>query len=135
MGRKLQIGVIGLGKFGLAMAEALIQQGHEVMGVDQNQDRVQEVHPQLTSAYRADASDREALRQIGIAELDHVVISVGSSMETSLLAAMHLKDLGSPNLWVKAVNHEHQKLLQMIGVEQVVIPEIYAARFLAKIFD
>ena len=135
MAKKVQVGIIGLGKFGLALGKALVDLGHEVLGLDDSEDKVKKAHTILTSVYRADATNKATLEQLGMAELDHVVISVGGSMESSLLIALYFKELGLENLWVKAINEDHEKLLRMLGVEHVVIPERYAAQLLAKIFD
>ena len=94
MGKKVQVGIIGLGKFGLALGKALVDLGHEVLGLDASEDKVKKAHAVLTSVYRADATHKATLEQLGMAELDHVVISVGGSMESSLLIALYFKELG-----------------------------------------
>ncbi|MCF8107857.1 MAG: TrkA family potassium uptake protein, partial [Desulfohalobiaceae bacterium] len=82
--------------------------------------------------FEADATDKIALEQLGIHEMSNVVISVGKSMQSSLLIALHLKELGDPRLWVKAISDEHETVLKKIGAEEVIFPERFAAQELAR---
>lgn len=128
MSKKLQAGVIGLGKFGLKFGQALISLGHEVLGIDSREQKVKEAHETFTQVYRADASNKEALKQIRIQDLEHVLISVGDSIASSAMISMYLKELGVPKVWAKVIHKDHEKLLYKIGVDEVVIPEYMAAR-------
>ena len=124
---KLRIGVIGLGKFGFRFGAALVQLGHEVVGVDSNPESVRKARHVFTQVYQAEAADKKVLDQIGFAELNHVTVSVGDSIAASTMISMYLKEMGIPTVWVKAVNTDHEKLLRKIGVDEVIIPELMAA--------
>ena len=127
-----QVGIIGLGKFGLAFGKALIALEQEVLGVDSNVDSVRRAQDMLTQAYQADAMEKKALEQLGFADFSHVVVSVGSSIEASAMISLYLKELDVPNIWVKAMSGDHEKLLRKIGVHEVIFPERYAANQLAN---
>jgi trk system potassium uptake protein TrkA len=129
---KFEIGVIGLGKFGFYLAKALVGLGHNVVGLDNRPERIKRAQDVLTQAYEADATDKDALAQLGFAELNHVIISVGHSMEASILIALYLKELGAPDIWCKAISDDHEKLLLKIGVDHVIFPERFAAEQLAR---
>lgn len=131
MAKKLEIGVIGLGKFGFALAERLVELGHSVVGVDDEERSVHRAQTILAQVYQADARDKEALEQLGFQDLDHVMVSVGRSMEASILVAMNLQELKVPKVWVKAMSEEHQKVLDRLGVDLTVFPEQFVARQLA----
>lgn len=131
MGTKASVGVIGLGKFGLHFAETLVDLGHEVMGIDRDGKLVREARSALTQVYEADASDKDVLVQLEVQKLDYVLVSVGSSIATSVMIGMYLKEIGVKTVLAKAVHRDHQKLLRKVGVDKVVIPEIMAAREVA----
>ena len=127
-----EIAVIGLGKFGFYFAQTLADLGVPVVGIDNHASRVQLARDVLTKVYRADATKIEALEQVGIDQMSHVLISVGSSIAASSMISMYLKELGVEQVWVKAVNPDHQRLLYKLGVDQVIIPEQLAAVQLAS---
>jgi trk system potassium uptake protein TrkA len=129
---KLQIGVIGLGKFGLKFGQTLVALGHEVLGVESDTDKVKSAQHILTQVFQTDAMSREALDQIRIQDLEHVLVSVGDSIAASVMITMYLKELGVPKVWVKAINKDHEKLLHKIGADEVVIPEFMAAKQIAS---
>ena len=128
---KLQIGVIGLGKFGLRFAEYLVELGHDVLGLDNDPAHIKQAQSSLTQVYLADAREKEVLEQTGVAELEYVMVSVGDSISSSAMISMFLKEIGVANVWVKASNSDHRKLLEKIGVDRIVIPEDLAAKQLA----
>ncbi|ACV69077.1 potassium channel family protein [Desulfohalobium retbaense] len=125
------VGVIGLGKFGVQFAQAMQGLGHEVIGIDRHQDRVNQAQEHMTQAYQADAMDKTALEQMGFADLSHVLISVGDSIASSSMITYYLKEMEVPYVWVKAIHADHEQLLRRIGATEVIIPEISAARELA----
>ena len=129
---KYQVGVIGLGKFGFYLAISLVKLGHEVVGLDQDTEKIKRAQDALTQVFEGDATDRVVLSQLGFHDLNHVIISVGHSMETSILIALHLKELGARDIWCKAVSDEHEKILLKIGVDHVIFPERFAAEQLAR---
>ncbi len=131
MPKKLFIGVIGLGKFGISLGRTLVNMGYEVLGVDRNGEAVRKAQSIFTQVYRADVSDKKVLEQLGFRDVTHAVVSVGSSISTSSMVSFYLKEIGVPQVWVKAINEDHEKLLKKIGVDHVVIPERAAAQELA----
>lgn len=132
MAAKLLVGVIGLGKFGFWFGQSLVEQGHEVLGVDISSRKVRRAQNILSQVYEADAMDKEALKQIGFTDVTHALVSVGGSISASTMISMYLKELDIPNVWVKAVHSDHKKLLNKIGVGKIIIPEQVAARQLAN---
>lgn len=115
--------VIGLGRFGVALAEQLVSQGREVLAVDRNGALVQKYADSFTHAAQADAADIEALRQLGAGEFSSAVVGVGTSIESSVLIAANLVDLGVAQVWAKALNPTHGKILTRIGCHHVIYPE------------
>lgn len=114
--------VIGLGRFGSAVASTLVSLGQDVIGLDDNEDRVREMG-EVTSALQIDATDIRALRQAGVHEADVAVISIGENIEASLLVVMQVKDLGVPQIIAKAVTPVHGRILEKLGVTRVIFPE------------
>lgn len=135
MHKTLEIGIVGLGKFGLQLAKTLLSLGHKVVGIDLSEARVHHAQDLLDQVYRADASDMTVLRQLRFQDLDCVVVSVGESMEASLTVTLNLQDLKVPRIWVKAVNIEHRKILTRLGVEQAIVPELDVATITAHRLD
>ena len=115
--------VVGLGRFGSALALALDRLGHEVVAIDASMDRVQEYAGQLTHVVQTDATSESALRQIGAAEIDIAVVSIGSDIEASVLATSALIDIGVKQVWAKAITGPHGRILERIGANHVVFPE------------
>lgn len=127
MARELEIGVIGLGKFGLNLGKSLVELGHSVLGLDSDPDNVRRAQAVLTKVYQLDARDKRALEQVNIHSMSHVAVSVGHSMDASILISLYLKEMGVPKIWVKAISEDHEKILRHIGVDEVIFPEKYAA--------
>lgn len=121
--RKPQFAVIGLGRFGSSVARALAREGYEVLAIDANAQRVQELSETVTHAVAADATDEEALRSLGLRNFDVVVVAIGQDIQASILASLILKDMGVPKLVAKAQSELHGKVLHKIGVDQVIYPE------------
>jgi trk system potassium uptake protein TrkA len=120
---KRSFAVIGLGRFGTAMGTTLTELGHEVIGVDTDDDRVQALADTLSLAVRLDATDERALRTAGIADVDVAVVSIGENIESSLLVVTLLKELGIKDIAAKAVTALHGRILEKLGVSRVVFPE------------
>ncbi|HMM38108.1 MAG TPA: TrkA family potassium uptake protein [Desulfovibrio sp.] len=131
MAKKIEIGVVGLGKFGYALAESVKELGHVAVGVDADEAMVRRAQTVLDQVFQADGTDKKVLEQLGFQNLDYVVVSIGKSMEASILVAMNLQELGVKNIWVKAISPEHEKVLKRLGVHFVVFPEQFVARQLA----
>ena len=121
--KRKQFGVIGLGRFGSAMATTLAELGHDVIGVDGDQERVQHLADVITHASQLDATDAKALRVVGIQDVDVAVVSIGENIESSLLVVMQLKELGIEKIVAKAVTPLHGRILEKLGVTRVIFPE------------
>jgi trk system potassium uptake protein TrkA len=125
-----EFAVIGLGRFGIGVALGLVQAGCTVVGIDEDQGLVQELADQLTDVVRADASDENTLRLIGISDFDGVVVAIGD-LESSLLATLALKHLNVRYIVAKALNRRQAEILLKIGAHEVVLPEQEAGDRLA----
>jgi trk system potassium uptake protein TrkA len=121
--KRRQFCVVGLGRFGSAMAVTLAQQGYDVIGIDGSEERVREVADAVTAAVQLDATDARALRAAGIQDVDVAIVSIGENIESSVLAVMLLKELGIPEVIAKAVSPLHARILERLGVSRVVLPE------------
>jgi trk system potassium uptake protein TrkA len=121
--KKKQFGVIGLGRFGSAMATTLVELGHDVIGIDGDEGRVQALADTLTQVVQIDATDERALRASGIKEVDTAVVSIGEHLESSLLVVMQLREMGVASIVAKAVTPIHGRILQKLGVSRVIFPE------------
>lgn len=115
--------VIGLGRFGTALALELSGSGTEVLAIDSRPKVVQALSGSLTHIATADATDAEALRQLGVPDFERAVVAIGGDLEASILTASQLVDLEIPHVWAKAVSREHARILERIGVHHVVQPE------------
>lgn len=115
--------VIGLGRFGGALALELAAAGTEVLGIDLNEDVVQSFNGRLTHVVRADSTKEEALRQLSVHEFDRAVVGIGSDLEASILTTSSLLRFKKPTIWAKAVSTAHGQILEQLGVEHVVRPE------------
>lgn len=115
--------VIGLGRFGSSLALELVNRGWEVLGLDSSPRLVQTYADALTHTVVADATDEEALRQIGAAQFARAVVAIGSHLEESILATSLLVDMGVPTIWAKATSRRHGRILEQVGADHVVLPE------------
>ena len=124
--------VIGLGRFGSALARQLCKLGAEVLALDVKGDYVQQIANDVTHAVVGDAQDKEVLRALGVRNLDCAVIAIGDNLAASVLITMNLKELGVPYIVCKAHDETHRKVLEKLGVDRVVIPEQEYAQRLAR---
>lgn len=115
--------VIGLGRFGSATAAQLVRQNKEVLAVEKDPVLVQKWSGDLTYVVEADATDMNALRQLGAQDFTAAVVGVGTSVEASVLITANLVDLGIERIWAKAITPSHGKILSRIGAHRVVYPE------------
>jgi trk system potassium uptake protein len=115
--------VVGLGRFGSALAEALVDLGHEVLGVDSDAENVQRNADLLTHVVEADGTDEEVMRQLGAGEFGRAVVGIGTDLEASILTTSVLVDLEVPDIWAKAITVPHGRILQRVGAHHVVFPE------------
>ena len=124
--------VIGLGNFGFHVASTLYQEGHEVIAVDQDRDRVHRLKDLTSYAIVADAASKDFLRRQGVQELDAVIVSTGERSHLSTLITMYLKELGVKRILVKALDEDHGRILEKIGATDIIFPERETARKLAR---
>lgn len=118
-----QFAVIGLGRFGTSVAKTLNMMGYEVLAVDDDQDRIQEIVNDVTHAIQADAKDEQALKALGIRNFDVVIVAIGQDMQASILVTVLLKELGVKCVVTKAQTELHGKVLVKVGADKVVYPE------------
>ena len=124
--------VIGLGKFGSTVARSLFERGHEVVAIDHDRARVQDVRDSCTQAIEANCTDQDTLRALGLQDADAVVVSLGERMDSSVLVTLYLRELGVKAIVVKAVSEDHGKILHLIGATEIVHPERDTARRVAR---
>ena len=129
-----QVIVIGLGRFGTAVARALYELGHEVLAVDKNPERLDDLVGHCTHVAQADGCDRAAMEELGVRNLDVAIVSMSANLEASILAVITMKDLGVPYVIARAANAIHATILDKIGVNKVVQAEQEAATTLAHTF-
>jgi trk system potassium uptake protein len=115
--------VIGLGRFGSALAETLTDLGHQVLGVDADQGIVNDLANRLTHVVEADSTDIEVMRQLGAGEFERAVVGIGTDIEASILTTSVLVDLEVPDIWAKAITVPHGRILDRVGAHHVVFPE------------
>ena len=115
--------VIGLGRFGTALAETLGMLGIEVMAVDIDQTLVDQWADKIPHVRVADATSNAVLSQLGAGSFDAVVVAIGTDIEASVLSTAALSDIGVPNIWAKAITSEHGRILERVGAHHVVFPE------------
>lgn len=115
--------VVGLGRFGTAVCESLVRQGVEVLAIDTDERRVQRYADELTHTVVADATDGEAMRQLGVGDVDRAVVAIGSDIESSVLSVITLSEAGVERIYAKAITRKHGKILASIGATQVIYPE------------
>lgn len=120
---KKRFAVIGLGNFGAHVARTLYEAGKDVIAIDLNGEAVQDAAEWATQAVVADATERSTLESLGIGEVDAAIISLGDRMDIITLAALHIKEMGVPHIAVKALSEEHGRILQALGIHEVIHPE------------
>ena len=118
-----QFAVIGLGKFGYYLGRHLYEKGHEIIALDVNKSQVQKSKDIVSQAVVADATDREALESLGISQVDAAVVCIGTRMQASILATLHLKELGIKSILAKATSEEHGRILKKVGASEIFFPE------------
>lgn len=123
--------VIGLGEFGLHMAKALSENGCEVIAVDILENRVEAAKNYVMQTLVADASIKESLSQVIIPDVDFIIVGIGN-IEKSMITTLYLKEYGFDKLYVKAVTDEHEKILKLLGVKNIIFPERDITRKMAS---
>lgn len=119
----MSVVVIGLGRFGTAVAQSLVQMGKQVLAVDENAELVEKWADELTHVVRADSTDEQALKQLGIGDFDRAVVAIGADIEASVLTVLALAEAGVEDIWAKAITRKHGQILERVGAHHVVYPE------------
>lgn len=128
---KKEFVIMGLGRFGGSMCKELIKEGVNVLAIDKDRERVQRYEDIASQGVVLDAMDKQALSAVGISNFDCAIISFGDDMESSILVTLLLKEMGMKQVWVKARNEYHQKILEKIGADKIIHPERDMARRIA----
>ncbi|HSH35448.1 TrkA family potassium uptake protein [Schnuerera sp.] len=118
-----QFVVIGCGRFGSSIAMTLNDLGYEVLAIDEDEDKVQEISKHVTYAVQADVTDENVLKELGIRNFDVVIVSIGSNYQASIMATLITKELGANKVIVKAHDALHGKVLSKIGADKIIYPE------------
>ena len=132
MNKKKGYAVLGLGRYGTAVATELEKGGAEVLAVDIHEEKVNDAADKITLCKCADATDENVLRQLGISNFDTVIVAMAGNLESSVMATMLLKQEGVPNVIVKCADEMHKKILSKIGADMVLLPEVESGTRLAK---
>lgn len=114
--------IIGMSSFGYFLARVLAEEGVEVMAIDLDEEKIEKIKSSVQKAVIADGTDRATLANLGLNELDGVVVSLGQ-IESSVLATLHLKELNIRRIVSKALSEEHGKILERVGATEVIFPE------------
>ncbi len=120
---KKSFAVFGLGEFGQSVALTMVKNGYEVLAVDQEREPVQEIADYVTRAVRADATDMEVLKNLGLDTMDGVIVAIGGDLEAAILMTIGAKECGVPYVLAKAKNRISEKVLRRVGADDVVFPE------------
>ncbi len=120
---KQRFGVIGLGNFGYHVALTLFDEGHEVVAMDMDKEKVQAIRDHCTYAVLGDAAHKEFLQDQGVGDLDAVVVSTGERSHLSTLITLFLKELKVPRILVKAISEDHGRILESVGASDIIFPE------------
>lgn len=115
--------IVGVGRFGSVIAKELADKGHEVLAIDQNNERVQKISSHVTYAVQANFTDTKSLKTLGINEFDIGIIGIGKNLYDNLAASYILKKFDVPYIIAKAKDQLHGELLESLGVDEIVYPE------------
>ena len=118
-----QFVVLGLGRFGSSLATTLASAGYEVMAVDKCEEKVQDISPFVTQAVQAEVTDVDSLRSLGLRNFDVAVVAIGKDMQSSIMTTLLLKEMGLPYVVAKASTEIHQRVLEKIGADRIILPE------------
>lgn len=132
MSIKQTYAVFGLGRYGIAVAKELVENGAEVLAVDMDEDIVNEASLVLPYCKKADVTDAEVIKQLGIRNMDVVIIAMASNLEASVMATVLCKEAGVKTVIAKCANEMSQKVLSKVGADKVVFPESESGIRLAK---
>lgn len=120
---KKQFLIIGLGRFGSSIAKTIYELGQDVLAIDKDEEKVQEISDYVTHAVQMDSTDESIVKTLGVKNFDVAVVTIGSNLQDSVLSTLILKELGIKYIIAKANNELHAKVLTKIGADKVVLPE------------
>ncbi|MFA5034877.1 MAG: TrkA family potassium uptake protein [Candidatus Margulisiibacteriota bacterium] len=121
--KKRQFAILGLGRFGSKVARELFYKGQEVIAIDKDEIKIQNIKDEVTHAYVGDITDEGALKEAGVSDCDTVVIAESTHMESNIIATQICKSLKIPQVICKANNTVHGQILQKLGADQIIFPE------------
>jgi len=127
-----QFVVIGLGNFGFNVAKSLAAKGHQVLAIDIDKERIDEIKDYVSEAIIADSKNTKVLNEFIHESVDSVIISIGQNMESSILTTHYLKERNIRQIIVKAINESHAKILELMGADEIILPEKDMAVSLAQ---
>ncbi len=127
-----QLAVIGLGRFGMNLTKELSRMNYDVLAMDNDEDKINEIAEIATHAFQADAMDEKALQSVGIRNFDIVVVSIAENIQVNILTTILLKEMGVKKVVAKARNNLHGKVLEKIGADVIIYPERDMAVKLAR---
>lgn len=119
----MKFAVIGLSSFGANVAKTLYEKGNEVLAVDSDKDKIEEVKTFVSHAVHMASDDKENLLALGIQDMDVVIVSLGPDMESSILTVLYLHEIRAGRIVAKALNEDHAKILEAVGATEVIFPE------------
>ena len=131
MARK-SFAVIGMGRFGQSVVEELIKREVDVLVIDRDPERIAKMSKIATHAVTLDTTDTQALKEVGISSIDHVVVAIGKDMQSSILTTLILKDMGVETVTVKVQNADHAKIIAKLGADEIIQPEQQSGKRLAS---
>lgn len=129
--RAKQYVVFGAGRFGTSVSMTLAESGYEVMVVDSKEDVIQDIAPFVTYAVSADVTDPDALKELGIRNFDVAIVAIGKDMQASIMLTMLLKEMGINYVVAKASTEIHQRILEKVGADRIILPEYEMGKRLA----
>jgi trk/ktr system potassium uptake protein len=127
-----KVAVIGLGRFGASVARTLHQQGSDVLVLDRNRDRVDELKDEVTLAAACDATERKNLERFDVGNMDVVIVAIGHDFEASVHVTLQCRELGVPKIICKALTTRQKQVLELVGASQVVLPEERMGHWVAE---
>jgi len=132
MAKKKQFIVIGIGNFGYYLATRLYEKGHEVIAIDKDSQKIQEIKDKVSHAIVADTSDPKVLQSMEISQADAVIVCIGSDLSASILTTLNLREMGIKKIFAKAKSEPHGRILYRVGAHEVFFPEKDFAYSLAE---
>jgi len=115
--------IIGMSNFGAFLTRFLAQRGFQIMAIDSDEAKIEKIKPYVQKAVIADATDKETLANLGLSDVDVVIVSLGEKIDASILVTLYLKELGVKEIIVKVLSEDHGKILERIGATAVIFPE------------